>query len=350
MNRRLTLLVPALALLLILPLRGDLDVGIIPGTPIDWLDELPFHDLENPRTPIYTHAGRKKKKKEPEGHTEVVPPPSAANKVASPQVGSFNPVEAARILTHDVVNHMVWTRYLRMDELPRELAYPPRVRAGLYWRVLGSYLRVGLHPQRTSLTETVNYLAMIGPPVREILPGEEQQQRNAVQAFVREIPKVPSAPPSVKPLLKSLESEEQRMLARYIARELVSDHYYAYNPLYAKRTKALGPEAVPILLDLSHSPHALLRENATALLAAFSRYDKRIVERLRELASHRDRVTNYRALDGLMRWRDPATVEMLVDSLNRGNRYQRVFALGLLGRAGASKGYARTERSCSTSH
>ncbi|MBI4604657.1 MAG: HEAT repeat domain-containing protein, partial [Planctomycetes bacterium] len=127
-----------------------------------------------------------------------------------------------------------------------------------------------------------------------------------------------------------------RMLVRWVAREIVADHPYSYNPLYARRTLSLGAEAIPALLAASGSAHALLRENAIGLLAAFSEPRLEVVKALHEALADPDAVARNRALEGLIRWGHKDTEKALIQSL-KSNRdpYFTAYAVQALGRMGS---------------
>jgi len=325
---------------------GDLDVAIPPGTPMEWRFELPFHIPEGHRGPIYTHSpsGRETPKKEekpvPKGRTVVVkpidqpkPPPAVS------RFGSFNPMGAARILTMDILGHMPWTQWKRTDSAPTEEGYPPSTRSDLYWLTLTALLRPMLHPAKVSRAETAHYLILIGPAVHDAL--KNGQNLGAVDEVVKyaeaSIPRLPVEPPVPGPLVGKITDPEVKMLVRWASRELVSDHPYAYNPSYARRTLSLGAEALPVLMACSNSEHPLLCENATGLLASFDTYDEEVLQQLRKIFRGKDPVARNRALEGLIHWGDSQTQDLLIKAVKGGDRYLSAYAVQALGRLSSAK-------------
>jgi len=326
-------------------LRADLDVAIPPGTPLEWRHELPFHIPEAHRGPIYTHtpAVREEPKKAdeaPRGKTIVVDP--KAKREAPPPVsrfGSFNPMGAARILTVDITGHMPWTEWRQKDVVPGELAYPPKTRVDLHWLTLSALLRPSLHPAKVSRTEVATYLTLIGPAIHDTLRVTQSLTSvdDLIERLKSNVPQVPKEAPRVSAVVNKVKDPETQMLIRWAAQELVAEHPYSYNPLYARRTLSLGAEAIPVLLACSQSEHALLHENAIGLLAAFDTPDEAVLAQLRKAAAGRDPVAGLRALEGLVRWRDVKTEEMLVRSLIADEKQRRLYAIQALGRMGSVK-------------
>ncbi len=323
-------------------LFADLDVGIPPGTPLEWRFELPFHQPDAHRGPIYTKGPAKKKEapepKAPRGRTVVYVPKVVVPPAPPARFGGFNPMGAARILTLDMARELPWTSWKGRDSLPRELAYPPRTRVDLHWLCISALLRQVMHPARISHAETAQYLITIGPPVLDTLKNSQSglgAESSLLKYLRRNIPATPSKPPDTRPLLRGVESPELRMLIKWATRELVSDHPYAYNPLYARRTLSLGGEAVPVLLACVQSRHALLRENACGILAAYNRQDEEIMVALRTQSRGKDPVARNRALEALVALRDKETEKFLLKTLKSSDRRLRVHAVAALGRMGS---------------
>lgn len=332
-------------------LFADLDVGVPPGTPLEWKNELPFHQPEGHRGPIYTHTPAKKpveRKDEdddtPRGRTIVVKPKVELPKPPSPQrFGGFNPMGAARILTMDITGHHPWASWRKADQVPGELSYPPETRVDLYWLTLSTFFRIMLHPAKVSNGEIAQYLTTIGPPVLDTMEHCQQglgPVRSVLDYLRRSIPPVPPQPPDVRGLVRALKNPEVEMLVRWSARELVSDHPYAFNPLYAKRTRSLGGEAVPVLLALAKSKHSLLRENAAGLLAGYDAYDKEVLDELRSLFRGKDPVARNRVLEGLIGWRDKQTEKLLIRALGSKDQSFSTYAIQALGRMQSSSARA----------
>ncbi len=272
-------------------LQGDLDVGIPPGTPLEWLQELPFHEFDVRRGPIYTGpiytGGGPSSDEKPEksdddvnkGTTVVVKPKTSAQKPAPPlpRFGAFNPMGAARIITYDITTELSWTSWTRADIAPSELAYPPVTRADLHWLTLSAFLRAMMHPARISLSETYQYLISLGPAIYDTLDNSAQglnKNKKLLEYLESNVPPLPRSAPDNTSLIRDVKNPEQAMLVEWAARELVADHLHAYNPLFARRILSLGGEALPALWFCARSDHSLLRENAAGLLASFDSYDE----------------------------------------------------------------------------
>jgi HEAT repeat protein len=335
--------------ILLFPARGfgDLDVAIPPGSPLEWRYELPLRRPDPHRGPVYRPATALRRKDEspkegekprPAGSTVVLKP-----KVQAPQgqvrpFGSFDSLGAVRILTVDITSHLAWTRPKTQDAPPGDLDYPPRVRTDLHWLIVATLLRPLMHPARTSVAETLQYLILIGHPVVE--PVESCQSflgaaREQIEYLKANVPRAPTRPPPLKPLLANIEDPEKRMLIRWASRELTSDHLYAYNPSYARRILSLGDEASEILLACCRSDHSLLKANAAGILASFDSDNPEIREELLRLMAGRDAVARARALEGLARIGDPQAAEFLIKALRARDPVFKAYAIHLLGGMGA---------------
>lgn len=323
--------------------HADLEVGIPPGTPLDWSFELPLRQPDPHRGPVPTELQRGAEVKEeetkaPRGPT-VVRRTTQAGPPALPRLGSFGALGMARILTLDITAHLPWTTWTGTDAMPGERGYPPRVRADLHWLTLSLYLRKLMHPARVSLAETAQYLILIGSPVREVLDasGRELSRLELTEYLERNIPPTPPAPPDPAPFLAGVVDRELRMLIAWAAGELTSDHLHAWNPLYARRTLSLGGEAIPAVLACARSAHPLLRASAAGILSAYDTPDEQVRKALLQLARSGDPVARNRALQGLLRYGDPEMEAFLIEALAGKDRPFAVHAIRLLGRLGSSR-------------
>jgi HEAT repeat protein len=335
-------------------LLADLEVGIPPGTPLDWRYELPSHAPDEHRSPIYTHArasqrgsgsegGETPPKDAPRGKTVVAAPRPAEVPPPIARFGTFNPLGAARVLTFDITGHLEWTVWKKKDAAPADLGYPPALRGDLYWLLVTALLRPAMHPALVPKAQTAQYLVTVGPPVREALEAAPQLAAldEKLAAYLeKNILPAPREPPPLDRLVKEVEDEELRMLVAWAARELASDHLYAYNPAYARRTLSLGVEAIPVLLAVSRSEHSLLRQNAAGVLASWSGSGEEVLLRLREIARGSDAVARNRAIESLILRRDREAEDLLLGALGGGDDYFRVFAVEALGRMGSARALA----------
>ena len=162
-------------------LLGDLKIGLPPGPPLEWLNELPYPDLDVYAPVIDASLDLQGPRPSPQKpcHRGSGPFPSCLplrglsawkGPCASNTWPDSTPMIRARILTRDIVTHMHWTRWRRNDIPPKELGYPPRTRSDLHWTVVAAFLLPTFYPARTSLSETTHYLLLIGPPVLDVLP------------------------------------------------------------------------------------------------------------------------------------------------------------------------------------
>ncbi|MBN1419956.1 MAG: HEAT repeat domain-containing protein [Planctomycetes bacterium] len=321
---------------------GDIDVAISAGSPLEWSNELPFRSPILDRGLIYTPTGSGRALPEPalrpprrRGGTSVaqeLPPRIPSDHRV---FGSLNPVGAARILTLDIPKHLPWVDRRLSSRYPERLTYPPETRADLYWLTLAACLRLCFHPAKVSEAETAQFLILVGPPVHETLSAMalgDGGLRGLSSYLGKHIAKVPPRPPDPQPLLAAAADPEQRMLIRWAAMDLVSDHPFAFNPLYARRTLGLGPEGIPVLIACARSDHPLLLQNAAGILAAYEAYDDRVMKSLREISAGADAVARNRAFEGLIRWADPEAEDVLIRTLKSSDRYLRIFAIHALGR------------------
>ncbi|MCO5166042.1 MAG: HEAT repeat domain-containing protein [Planctomycetes bacterium] len=305
MTRRLLLLLALAAAPLA---RADLDVGVPPGTPLEW-------DLPQRRPTSSLRVP------EPEG-----PPPDGpgtrergrletrARPAVTPE--RVTPMGYARITTFDILGHIDWRgpepqdRDLRPATAPgrartgggREgpetaAAYPPPVPADLYWLTFAFLLRELMHPMLVSRPETLERLVELGPPALAVLVDLEQQPlqgKGVLEAWVRAVSPRIAPLPRARPRALASDDPREAMLLRLAADELAAGWPHALAP-FAPRLLALPPEeAVPLLARYAtEGGHPLLRQNAAALLGGYR--GPGVVAALERAARDPDGVTRLRA-------------------------------------------------------
>ncbi|MBX3471184.1 MAG: HEAT repeat domain-containing protein, partial [Planctomycetes bacterium] len=302
MTRRLLLL---LALASASLARADLDVGVPPGTPLEWdlPQRRPTSSLRVPEGPTDGPGTRERGRLETRARPAVTPE-------------RVTPMGYARILTFDILGHIAWQgpephdRDLRPATAPgrartgggREgpetaAAYPPPVPADLYWLTFAFLLRELMHPMLVSRLETLERLVELGPPALAVLVDLEQQPlqgKGVLEAWVRAVSPRIGALPRARPRALTSDDPHEAMLLRLAADELAAGWPHALAP-FAPRLLALPPEeAVPLLVRYAaESEHPLLRQNAVALLEGYR--GPRVVAALERAVRDPDGVTRLRA-------------------------------------------------------
>ncbi len=303
------------------PARRDLDVGVPPGTPLEWTKELkpPIPTLYRGSVPTATASG------------DVLEGGTIALGV---DFGSASALGVGRITTRDLPSHLPWTVPTATgdDRVPTPSgtitwAYPPTVTSMQWWWCLAPFLRYGLHPQLVSEGETGALLLEIGEPSRLAAEAAAGHFGADIVAMIkRDVTPVPAKAPEPP----QMDSALQQMFADLAARELTSEYPYGLNPYFAQRTLSLGDQAFPAVLACAKSDHVFLRRNAMAVLAQYGRAEG--LAYLREVAANsKDAVARTRAILGLARRRDKDIVPLLVKMLDDADKFKRALAAYALG-------------------
>lgn len=344
----------ALALLLLIPLAApppaDIDVGVPPGTPLEW-----DKDMHQP-TPSFGRRGvptvakpqpspdPSKPPKPPGGMTVADRPPEPYAYGATNLYGYFG------ITTVDIMVHIkvelpmggLTTKEEVGDGTGVKWIYPPYTTTETAWIGAAGCLRAFLHPEVVSVPESVAYLCEIGEPA---LIAAESLKGPVGERLKKLITPVPEQLPRIKTGGTPLES----MIHRLATVELTSGFPSSLDPSYARRTLALGDDAYKVVAELTKSDHRFLARNAVAVLANFRNPES--MEVLRKIwSSGSDPVMRYRALSGLVRRKDRAAVPLLTSKLSDSDEVARAaaaYALGMIGDPKALPGLMNAARGTS---
>jgi len=314
---------------LALTASADLDVSVPPGSPIEWLGEIPTVDPASNRGRVPTARFA--------GETVVS---GAKPRMVPYSVGNL--YSYVRIVTWDLPSELSWTTRTTLSGTgmietgagkPLVIKYPPPVTDDVYWLAMTALLRRMLHPAQVGDAETLQYLITLGEPAlaaAEASSGEASLKN--LCAGVREGVKL--TPPHTMPSTLWGATDYEKMMYRLVVEDLVRGYPFALDGEFAARIRFLGDEAAPFVIRASRDPHEFLRRNATLYLGVLN--DAAALERLREiLLETDDKVCRNRALDALVRRRDTASVQTLAEllSTNKDRSFTPflIQALGALG-------------------
>lgn len=317
----------ALVVGLAAPRAPDLDVAIPPGSPLDWGGSFPgYTPPDQPLFPV-TRAS------EPDPQrTSAVGGRGAA---AESEVRFAQSFGLLRILTWDLSAHLPW-----ITKPPRGpisgggngRPAPPRYGDPLYWVGLAPLLRLMLHPEVSSASETLAHLVELGDPLLPVLSASAAEPSlEPYLVRLRELVTsgggVPAGPLEGAP--------RARLFARFTLEECLRDEPYDPSGEFGKRMFLFHEEVEPWLASFARHPSLALRRNAVAALA---RYRTRAsASALASVAaSERDPVTLLRALAALAGFRGKLDEAPLVArGLAEPDPVLRAAWIGALGRMGA---------------
>lgn len=324
-----SLLAAGAALLFLRPAaRFDLDVAVPPGSPLEW--SAAFFAYSPPRAPLFPTTGPDAK---PAGEAERS---SAKLATAEADVRFANAFGQVRILTWDLPLHLEWmTKVAPLPETGRGGLRPrsPQYGDPLYWLSLAPLLRLLLHPDALSRSETLAHLVELGEPVLPVL-GAAQSERELAPAC-RELRALIPVDLGPTPTPPAGDGPRAAALARLVLEECLRDRPYDPSDDFARRLYLFAAEAEPLLRQYAQHPSLELARNA---VAALGRYETRAAaEFLASLAARvDDPVTLVRALAALGRYRGPLDAAPLVARLARtSDPVQRAALIGALGRLGS---------------
>lgn len=303
--------IACLAFLLALAGAPDLDVGVPPGSPLDFI-----------RTPVASPRFVRKDVSTPAAGagTTVV----AENPVNRPP---HKPVPLSRPLTLDFEAHLNWKPAAPSGTATGGGAlagYPPAVPRELYIHGICFYLMLLLHEDQVSPREIICYLIELGEPAAYAATAVrvEEPLRAIADHVIAAGGQVPGTPP--RPSKVKLEDD--------IARDLVVA--FPYEDRFGTEFLQLPSRtALPVLLKFAQSKaHSFLARNAVYALRLYDEEDA--LPALRTLVKSSDKVIRNRALAALMRWQDPEIVPWLIDQLDSPDVPFRTYALHALGKIG----------------
>jgi len=333
----------ALLIVLLGAPRRDIEVGVPPGTPLEW-----DRDLFRPAT------------SERRGRIPVRPPaplPSAPSRatvvherIPEPLLvdfGSTSLYDYFRITTVDIMRHVnvLWPRRGVYDpdvpsEEPPDLvwSYPPAYATELYWAGALNTLRAILHPEVVSARELACYILEIGEcgltgskNVRYAV-GDNIDGPLPLKNYPVYHPEVPDARPPVA----GGETPLEQMIHRMVVVELTNGFPYSFDPSYARYTLACGRSSLWSVIECSRSEHTFLARNAVAILALMP-FDEARAELRKIVADGKDIISWMRAVMALARKRDLAIVPDLERWAEKGDEIQSTAAIHALGLVGDRK-------------
>lgn len=320
-----------LGAMLLAPPRRDLDVGVPPGSPLEWAGALPAYTPA--RAPLFPSSGPGERSggKKDEGQRS-----SAKLARSEADVRFANAFGQVRILTWDLGAHLAWT--LEAGPMPSTGTggvRPPPTRFGepLFWLSLAPLLRLLLHPDSLVRSETLAHLVELGEPTLPVLASASVEPELALACReLRALIRVDQGP---LPSAPAASSPRQSALAQVVLEECLRDRPFDPSDDFGRRLYLFAEEAEPLLCAYAEHPSLELARNAVAALA---RYETRsALAFLAALAARvEDPVTLVRALAALGRYRGPLDTAPLIERLRRTQEpVQRAALIGALGRLGA---------------
>ncbi len=323
-----------LLLLVCVFIYSDIDVGVPPGAGYEWVFQMPRATPNSYRTQV---------------RRDSTGPVGTAMAGYVLDVFSY-----AKIITVDITRHLNWLkaggRYDKPQD-PNELytlhgnkileKYPPKVPRDTMWLALAGYLRNLLHTANATLADATAYLIYLGDISLEAAKWAESEPslKDLVSAIRRLVP--PAG--DVGPVLKDGRNLYETTMLRITWEDLAMAYPFSFEQRFASRLDLLGKDALPFIIEATKSKHLFLQRNATLQL---SKYDltlqvikndvtQKAVERMRELfIETKDAVVRYRALDGLIRVQDKASVNRALELLETEDKLLQpylVYALGMIG-------------------
>ncbi len=332
---------------------ADLDVGVPPGTPFDWVTALPRR-IPTGAVRIATGAETSKEEGDGQPHTVSRAPDVPKTHINNEDLGRVLPMGYARILTPDITRHLPWVNERPVQETfeggkksssggnnakegPEvQATYPPMVGEDLHWMGLAVILRKLTHPNLISDAESVHLLIGMGEAVLPPLTAASQQA--AIKHWVDEVRADVGAFPARKPrALGGARTLEEKMLLRLAAEDLASSYPCGLEGDFAPHVLALDPEeTVPLLVRyLEESDHSFLRRNACSLLGNYLG-DMPTNALVKAFLETKDGVIRERAIDALARRRSTVILPQL-EKLAAQKGLPQTLALWAIGAIGEPK-------------
>ncbi len=302
----------------------DLDVGVPPGTPLEWGREL--------RLPA------------PTGYRGRVPPPAVRGGTVVQErylgQGSIRLYDYFDVSTIDITKHvrihlpvstgLVSTEDRRDDVRPAiSWNYPPKFPAELLWIGTMAALRRDLHPAVVSSPQVQVYCLEIGEPAVAGFKGFVSDG-DVLRNVIKPLPPGRPEPPASK-------DPREAMFLKLATMELSGGFPHALDPTYARRTLALGDDGYGAVLACTKSEHTFLARNAVAILAQYPTAGA--TEELKKLRREsKDEIIRVRAAMGLIRRREGSILPELVEDAGKDSTLTRTLAIWGLGFLGDPAG------------
>jgi len=339
----------------------DLDVGVPPGTPLDWDKELnqptpvPVIGTGGPSRPQPKEADPKIEDKGAHTRVQIQKSPVKPAPNPAPTMGFSVPnlYNFFRVTTADFMNHVTPNFKTKTPtpwepppgeagppppppniETGRSTAdnpkgkpeavpavplrhgvqggYPPRTPGELGWMSVIVGLRAQLHPESVNTAEASAYIQEIG---------------GALEV------------PDPLPPFPSMKTPLDKMLSKLIVLEICSGWPYSMDPTYAKKTLMLGDLSFNTIVECSKSQHPFLRNNAIAILANFQG-EKAAIALIDVYEKAMDNTGKIRAAAGLGRKRYVKAMPKLVNALGHsddGVNAMAIYALSQIAAAAPDK-------------
>ncbi len=318
---------------LLAPVSFDLDVGVPPGTPLEWSREV--------RKPVPTgHRGRvpsvDERPKTPGGTVAEDRYKNVDYVVAN--LYDFFRVTTVDIMTHVNINLPKSTGKVSQDDVSTgggfvmQWNYPPELPVELVWMAAMACIREQVHPEVVAWPESAAHCLELGEPSLYAAKAAQGQIGQYLTKNLKPIPNQPPVPPKSK-------DPKEAMTLRLAAVELTGGFPHALDPTFARRTLALGDDSYGAVLECTQNPHTFLARNAVSVLTHFPRPE--VVDELKKLwKDQKDPVLRVRACLGLARRREKSIVPDLVkevDSRDEPMQALAVHALGLIGDPAGAK-------------
>lgn len=317
----------------------DIDVAVPPGTPLEWDKDLhqPVPTGWRGRVP-----STDKPREAAKGAAPSAGPRKGSTVTAHPPIefGVTNLYQYFGITTVDIVNHIKVEApggglYKEGDVATGggsgvQWVYMPEHPTELVWTGVAGCLRSILHPELVSVPETVAYLCEVGETT---LPGTRAVVSPVGEKVKQMVTPVPEQFPAIKGGATVLES----MFNRLVVVELTTGFPHALDPTYARRTLSLGERVYKQVLDATRANHTLLARNGVAVLTNYRTPEA--ADELRKFLRSPDAVVKYRALTGIGRLRDRASVPLLLQGVLSNDEVWRAacaYTLGMIGDPGVA--------------
>ena len=148
--------------------RADLDVGVPPGTPLDWVSGMP---RRIPTGTVRIPTGVEPAKKDEQPRTVSRGADVPKTHIASSDLGAVLPMSYARILTPDITRHLQW-----VNERPTHMVHAALAQIGL--KHLADAEPAGHGPGSEARTQLLHWIKEQGsadhhfPSVPNITPEE----------------------------------------------------------------------------------------------------------------------------------------------------------------------------------
>lgn len=310
----------------------DLDVGVPPGSPLDYGQAFPA--ITPSRGPLFptTPTGRPGPDDDPNRSVSAPAKVDMDVRVAT----SFGLI---RILTWDLTAHLTWLREQPEDGAPGPRsgqpvadAPMPTVGSSFYWVCMAPLLRLLLHPTGVSRAATVAHLVEIGEPSLSVVDAAKSER--TIAPVCRELEERIGVDRAPFPAPPEDATTREQMLWRFAIDELVADHPYDPESGFGARLFLFGEELEPTVTQLCAAEDSFLSRNAVAALGRYPTLDAQAA--LFDVAlGTEDSVTLVRALAAVRRGARCDDLDDVLDVADdRNDEVHQVCWIGALGRMG----------------